>query len=255
MTRLRLPFLLVAAATLSLACSAGAAPSPTPASLDGHTYMSTQLEGQILVPGTQVRLSFADNQVNAQAGCNMMSGPYTIEGDHLRTTQMSMTEMGCDQPRQAQDEWLARFLTDTRFALVGDTLTMTDGTAQLTLMDEEVVTPDQPLEGRRWVLESIVSGDAVSSVPVGVTAAIQVDGGRINVEAGCNRGGGSVEVTSDTLRLGPIATTKMACEAGPMSVETAVLSVLTGEVAYTIDADQLTLSAATGGLVFRAATN
>jgi len=249
----RLPrFLVLVAAAIVVACSAPAAPSPSPATLDGHTYLSTRLEGAILVPGTQIRLTFADGQLNAQGGCNMMGGTYTIDGDRIRTSQMFMTEMGCEEPRQAQDEWLARFLGDARFTLTGDTLTMTDGTAELTLMDKEVVTPDQPLEGRRWVLEGIVSGDAVSSVPMGVTAAIQIEAGRVAVEAGCNRGGGTVEVTADTLVFGPIATTKMACEAGPMSVESAVLAVLAGDVAYTIDADLLTLDAGDAGLVFRA---
>lgn len=248
----RLPrFLALTAASIVVACSTPAAPSPSPASLDGRTYLSTQLEGRILVPGTQVRLSFADGQLNAQAGCNTMGGGYTIDGDRIRTSQLSMTEMGCDGPRQAQDEWLAAFLGDARFTLAGETLTMTDGTAVLTLMDKEVVTPDQPLEGRRWILEGIVSGDAVSSVPMGVTAAIQIDAGRVAVEAGCNRGGGTVEVTADTLTFGPIATTKMACEPDPMRVESAVLAVLSGDVAYSIDADRLTLDAGDAGLLFR----
>ena len=64
---------------------------------------------------------------------------------------------------------------------------------------------------------------------------------------------GSVEVTPDTLAFGPIATTKMACEAGAMSVESAVLAVLSGDVAYTIDADTLTLDAGDAGLIFRVA--
>jgi heat shock protein HslJ len=66
-------------------------------------------------------------------------------------------------------------------------------------------------------------------------------------------GGGPVEVTADTLTFGPIATTKMACEAGPASVESAVLGVLAGTVDYTIDADALTLGSGINGLIFRAA--
>jgi heat shock protein HslJ len=252
MRRLPLHFALVAMATLLVACSGAGAPGQSAASLDGHTYLSTRLEGAILVPGTLIRLSFAEGKLNAHGGCNMMGGTYSVEGDRIRTTQMFMTEMACDEPRQAQDEWLARFLGDARFTLDGDTLTMTDGTAKLTLLDKEVATPDQPIEGTRWVLNGIVLGDAVSSVPVGVTASIQIDGGRVGVEAGCNRGGGSVDVTADALTFGPIVTTKMACEAGAMSVESAVLAVLSGDVTYTIDAGTITLDAGDAGLIFRA---
>jgi heat shock protein HslJ len=253
MTRRSLPLLIVSAALL-VACSAAGASSASPASLDGRTFLSTQVAGVDLVPDTQVRLTFEDGDLSAQAGCNVMGGAYTIDGDRLTTTQLFMTEMGCDEPRQAQDEWLAAFLGDITFTLEGDTLVLTDGTIRLTLADKEVVTPDQSLEGTRWVLDGIVSGDAVSSVPVGVTAAIQVAGGHVDVEAGCNMGGGSVDVTADTLTFGPIATTKMACEAGPASVESAVLGVLAGTVGYTIEADVLTVDAGSAGLIFRAAS-
>jgi len=259
MTRLPLPSLAVAAAVLLAACSStGASGVPTasptsPASLDGRTFLSTALEGAILVPGTQVRLTFADRQLNAHGGCNMMGGSYTIDGNRIRTTQMFMTEMACDELRGAQDEWLSSFLADARFTLDGDTLTMTDGTALLTLMDEEVVTPDQPLEDTNWVVDGIVSGDTVSSVPVGVTASIRIAGGQAEVKAGCNSGGGTVAVTADKLSFGPIALTKMACEAGAMSVEAAVVAVLSGDVAYVIDADTLTLDAGGAGLILRAA--
>lgn len=254
MTRRIYPFVLFAVSMVLLAaCSAAGAPSPSGAALDGRTFLSTGIQGADLVPDTQVRLSFADGNLNAQAGCNIMGGAYTIEGDRLRTTQLSMTEMGCDGPRQAQDEWLAAFLGNVTFTLDGDTLVLTNDTVRLTLTDKEIVTPDRVLEGTRWVLDGIVSGDAVSSVPVGVTASMAIAGGRLDVEAGCNTGGGPVDVTADTLTFGPIATTKMACEAGPASVESAVLGVLSGTVDYTIDADVLTLDAGNAGLTFRAA--
>ncbi|MDO8484812.1 MAG: META domain-containing protein [Candidatus Limnocylindrales bacterium] len=244
--------LTILTAVIVVACSS-AAPSPSPASLDGHTYLSTDLQGAVLVPETRIRLAFSDGSLNANGGCNIMGGAYSIDGDRLTTTQMSMTEMGCDEPRMQQDEWLARLLGGVTFTLDGDTLTLTDGTIRMTLVDKEVATPDQPLEGTRWVLDGIVSGDAVSSVPVGVTASIRVAAGRVEVEAGCNTGGGTVADTPDTLTFGPIALTKMACEPGSMAVETAVVGVLSGAVGYTIDADVLTLDAGGAGLVFRAA--
>ena len=116
-----------------------------------------------------------------------MSGAYSIDGNRLATSQLSMTEMGCDAARQAQDEWLAGFLGGVTFDLQGDTLTLADGRVHLTLLDKEVATPDQPLEGTSWVLDGIVSGDAVSSVPSGVTAAIQIAGGRVQVNAAATR--------------------------------------------------------------------
>ena len=72
--------------------------------------------------------------------------------------------------------------------------------------------------------------DAVSSVPAGVVAALTFSAGRVDVEAGCNRGGGAVSATDATLTFGPIALTKMACEGGAMEVERLVSEVLSGDV-------------------------
>ena len=256
MQRHPLLVLAIAAATIVAACSSAGAPSvPAPnaaAALDGRTFLSTDLQGAVLVPGSRVSLTFTDGGLQASAGCNSMGGTYTIDGDRLTTTQQSMTQMACEEPRMQQDEWLTRFLGGATIALAGDTLTMAEGTVRLTLMDQEVATPDQPIEGTRWVVDGIVSGDSVSSVPAGVTATIRIDDGRVDVEAGCNTGGGTVETAADTLTFGPIALTKMGCEPGAMAVEGAVIRVLAGAVGYTIQADVLTLDAGDTGLMLRA---
>lgn len=167
-----LPLFAAAAAVLFAACTPGTVASPSPvAPLDGHTYLSTDIDGAVLVPGTQVRLTFKDGNLNAQGGCNIMGGTYSIDGNRLRTTQTFMTEMACDEPLQAQDEWLSRFLGDLTYTLVGDSLTLTDGTVSLTLLDEEVATPDRPL---------------------GITADIEIAGGKVDVRRqhrGGDRGG------------------------------------------------------------------
>ena len=254
--------LVVAAATILSACSSVGAgpsappstsPSPAGATVDGKTYLSSGIQGGTLVAGTQVRLSFKDGQIGASAGCNSMSGAYTIAGGRLTASQLITTDMGCDAPRMTQDEWLAKLLGGAAITVTGDTLTLEEGPVKLTLLDKEVATPDKPITGTNWVLDGIISGDTASSVPAGVTASIKIVDGHVDVDTGCNTGSGTVEVTGNTLTFGPLTLTKKACEAGPASVEGAVTSVLTAKsVHFTIDADGLTLDAGTSGLTFRA---
>ncbi len=259
----------IVAAALLAACSSAGAPgssdSPgdpgSPASdLDGHAYLSISLDSPNplldvvpLVPGTRIRLAFADGAININGGCNTMGGAYRIDGDRIVTDQMSMTEMACDPPRMQQDDWLATYVSGSTFTLDGDTLILLNNDVRLTLLDEEVATPDLPLEGTTWVLDGIIAGDVVSSVPVGVNAAIRFGGGSVEVESGCNTGGGTVEVTADTLTFGAIGLTKMACGPDAMAVENAVIAALSGTTTYTIDAGVLTLNTGAAGLFFRAA--
>lgn len=262
--------LAVASALLVAACSTspGASPTPPPtadpagstappagaaaAGLDGRTFLSTDITGRTLVPGSQVRLTFGDGQVSANGGCNSMSGAYTIVNGMLIAGQLATTEMACDPALMAQDRWLAELLGGAGVTLAGDTLTLERAGVVLTLIDREVADPDRPLEGTRWVVDGIVAGDAVSSVPAGVTASITIADGRVSVEAGCNSGGGTVDVADDTITVGPIALTEMACAPAAMAVEQAVVAALTGQVAYTIEAGVLTLDAGVAGLVLRA---
>ena len=255
---MRPPLLLLAITTASIgaACSSAAAPSApaqTPA-LAGRTFLSTDVHGATLVPGTRVTLTFKDDgSLGAGAGCNSMGGAYAIDGDRLTTGQMMTTEMGCAEPLMKQDAWLSTFLSDVTFTLEGDTLTLDDGTVTVTLLDQKVATPDQPIEGTLWVVDGIVTGEAVSSVPTGVTASLRIVDGQAEVRFGCNTGGGPVEVTPDTLTFGPMISTKMACEPDAMAMETTVAAVLQGTVPYSIDANTLTLDAGASGLILRAA--
>ncbi len=249
--------LLLTSAVLIGGCAGGSSTPPDGSGtsgrgLDGRTFLSTGIEGRILVAGSRIRLSFLGDQVGAQAGCNSMGGTFGVDGDRLVVSQMFTTEMACDPPLMAQDTWLAGFLDGATVDLAGDTLTLTQGDVRLTLDDREIADPDRPLLGTRWVVDGLISGDSVSSVPLGVTAALTFSDGRVDVEAGCNRGGGSVKVTDTTLAFGPIERTTKACGPDAMAVEEAVMAVLSGQAGYTIEAGSLTLDAGDVGLMLRA---
>jgi len=202
-----LPVALIAAALVVAACSVsgsgGAARpgTPAPASLNGRTFLSTKVDGHDLVPGSRVRLDFKDGRLGIRAGCNSMGGAYQIADGRLVIGNMASTEMGCEAALMAQDQWLAAFLGGAAADLAGDTLTLRNGGVTMTLTDREVADPDRPLEGTHWVLDGIVAGDAVSSVPMGVTAGFTIHDGQIEVDTGCNRGGGPVQVTPTHLTL------------------------------------------------------
>ena len=228
------------------------------ASLDGSEFLSTSVTdngaNRPLVPGTQIRLSFRDGQLGASAGCNSIGGTYRLDNDILVFDGGSMTEMGCDEPRHAQDDWLSAFLA-SRPAVVtaGDRLTLTSGGTVVSLLNRETADPDRPLVGTTWTVDSIISGDAVSSVPDGAVATLQFAGdGTVAVNTGCNSGNGRFEVTDDGhLRFVNVVVTERACAAGNPGgiLEAAILPLLSAEsLTFAIDAGRLDIMAGDQGI-------
>jgi heat shock protein HslJ len=231
--------------------------TPAPPRLDGKTFVSTEVAGRQLVAGSEIRLSFDGDNLGVSGGCNQLGGTWSIDGDVLVVPpNMIMTEMACDPPElMEQDSWLASFLSaHPTLALDRDTLTLSEGDVTITLLDREVAEPDRPLGGTPWAVESLVSADAVSSLPAGARVpTLQFDAGRVLVDAGCNTGSGDYEATGRDITFGPIAVTRIACDEASMEVEAHVLRVLDGTATYAIEADVLTLTNGDTGLVLRVA--
>lgn len=232
-----------------------------PAGIAGRKFVSIAVrDGDAdypLVPGTRIAIEFGDD-LRADAGCNHLFGNYRLDGDTLVVEGMGQTEMGCQPPLMAQDEWLIDFLgSRPTVALNGDELVLTSGDTTLSMLNREVAEPDQPLTEITWTLTSIVAGDAVSSVPDGITATFLFrDDGTLELNSGCNSGGGPFTIDGDKIQFGDIIMTLIGCTGAAAAVEEAVVTLLNSDSAtYSIEGSTLTLDAGANGLVFSAATD
>jgi heat shock protein HslJ len=83
------------------------------------------------------------------------------------------------------------------------------------------------LDGTSWLLTDYISPDgAVFTVPAAVTPLLAFEGGNLTGNAGCNTFSSTYTVTGDVIEIGPIMSTKMACEEPMSSVEAAYLAAL-----------------------------
>jgi heat shock protein HslJ len=251
--RFRTTLLPLLAAALLGACTATAvgsaassaqAPTPQPSAgaskLDGRTFVSKDIQGRTLVKSSSITLSFKNGQLGAQAGCNTMSGQYTIKADGtLDIGQMATTEMGCEQSLMDQDAWFATFLSGAKVTLADTTLTLSKGDITITLVDKQ--TTNLPLGGTTWMLNGMITGDTASSVPQGVTATLVFQDGKVMVDTGCNTGSGTATTTDTTITFGATALTKKACTTWAGAVEAQMVAVLQGAQPYTISGDTLTI--------------
>lgn len=211
-----------------------------------------------LVEGTELRLAFVEGELRISAGCNSISRSYSYTGTGIDLGgDVAATVAGCDDPRHAQDEWITEVLSGTVAAeLDGDTLILTSDETVLTLEDREVASPDLPLLGTTWVLDTVLEGTGpegtASSVP-GPEATLTLADDTYTVDTGCNTGSGAWEIGPGTLTFTPPELTRAACEGDAADAEAALVALLDGGVAFEVEERRLTLTAADRGLSFTAA--
>jgi heat shock protein HslJ len=221
----------------------GARSGSSSAELEGRVFVSTGVSGdQALVDGSTIRLELSDGRVSINAGCNQMSGPVTIETDRLDVGELMSTMMGCDEPLMAQDAWLTEFfMADPAFTLDGTTLELVGDGVTITF-EEEVAGPDVELVGPTWTADTIVSGDAVSTVAGDPPTFTFGDDGMVAVFDGCNQVNVGYEVDGEVITFQPGAATLMACpDETSQAWADAVTGVLAAPATYSIEGDVLTL--------------
>ncbi len=102
---------------------------------------------------------------------------------------------------------------------------------------------DKPLEGTTWKLTSLegIPATAIDAEKDAFTLEFDVKEAMLTGRTDCNRFFGSYTVEGDTLTLGEMGMTRMACP--DMEHEDAFMRMLEHVTAYAIEGDRLTLLA------------
>jgi heat shock protein HslJ len=145
-------------------------------------------------------------------------------------------------------DYLARLDEAATFSVGQGTMTMSNGAGEVVLSYTEAAPIT--LTGTDWSATGINTGTgAVSGLVAGTTVtAVFGDDGTISGNAGCNTYNGTYAVSGKTMTIGPLATTRMACEPDVSKQEANYLEALGRVTTYTIRGDQLELRDADGAL-------
>jgi len=253
---------LLATSTLS-ACSnadgdtgepATTSPSATASAADalwGRTFLSTAVAGPAIPGGGPLEVAFPErNSIAMSAGCNRGVSSVELTGGIVKTGAIATTMTACAGDVAGADKWMTDlFAARPAWALDDGVLTLTTPDTTVTLADKKSANPDRPVVGTTWVVDTLITPQAVSTSAALETSAPTLtigDGGQVTGTTGCNRFNGPATVDGDTITFGPLATTRMACPTDVAEVERSVLHVLDGQVTYEVDGATMRLMQADG---------
>lgn len=231
-----------------------------PASLTGSTWQMSMVNNGTdavvsALEGAEITAIFGeDGSLTGSAGCNRYMTTYQQDGSSLTIAQAASTMMMCTDPEGVMEQeaaYLKALESVASFELLGDRLTLR--TASGAIAVEYSQSKSIGLSDTSWSLSLYyVGGDAVTSPLVGteITANFSEDG-KLTGSTGCNNYFSSFQVDGDSLSLGPVGATKMACPEPPgvMDQETAFLAILDNTRAYKINVDRLFLLDANGAIL------
>jgi heat shock protein HslJ len=155
--------------------------------------------------------------------------------------------MFCGEPGVMDQEtaYLAALASVDTWSMDGETLILSSGDTQV--LRYEAISQD--LAGSSWDLIAYNNGTGgfqSTLIDVTVTAVFEEEG-TLSGNAGCNSYNGTWETEENSIEIGPLASTAMACaDAEVMDQETRYLAALQQAATYRVDAGTLEMFDAEG---------
>lgn len=209
-----------------------------------------------------------DLSVSGNAGCNNIIGGFTEGEGSITFGPLGTTMMMCDEAAMAVEQAFLAALDGTHaYQINGNMLEIVyaagvltfqaqsaDGAAASAPADAAPAGDALPLVDTPWVLASLDEAMGAAFDPATTPVTINfVDDGSVSGVAGCNNFFGGYTDEGATIAFTPFGSTRKMCDEAAMAVESAIFGALQGSVEYAIDGSTLTMTTATGVLVFEAA--
>jgi heat shock protein HslJ len=201
----------------------------------------TTASGDIsLSPGHPITLTIDAEKVGGHAACNIYGGTVAIDGDAIQLSAMSMTEMACldETAMNAEAAYMSALDAVTAWARNGDQLILSGDGVELTFGLQPPV-PDAEIVGTAWLLDTLIQGDAATTVLGEATLVFAADGTFIG-STGCRELTGSYEISGDAIDFSDVTPTG-DCTHELRGQDGLVLDVLDGGVKASVDGSTLTL--------------
>ncbi|MFC1702394.1 META domain-containing protein [Pseudomonadota bacterium] len=232
------------------------AKNPAGPSIDNTAWV---LENYISVSGTmdpvveksEPYLKIADGKATGNTGANNFFGGVKVEGTTLEFSTTGSTMMMGTPELMAQENQFLKLLGETAdFLIVGEELRLRNAEQKVLLvfvprMEVALISP-------QWKATGINNGKGgVQSLLAGTTVtAIFGEDRKVSGSSGCNKFSGTYERDGNSIKIGPLAGTRMMCAepGGIMQQETQFLKALENASTFVVEGKTLELRDAKGAL-------
>jgi heat shock protein HslJ len=205
-----------------------------------------------IVDGYPITLSLTDEGAGGTAACNGYGGMYEIARARITFSELIWTEMACvaEGVMESEQMYLEGLLLVNSFSMTEGSLTLSGEQVRLDFTALPPV-PTAELTGTVWVLESLLDGEAASSVN-GDRATLELftDGSMLG-STGCRSLHGAYAVTGAEVSMTDM-TAEGQCPAELEAQDGHVVTVLGDGFRAVVDGQLLTLTSSGDlGLVYR----
>ena len=197
---------------------------------------------QLIPQDANITINFADNKINGNSGVNSYFGGYKIKNNSILTANAATTLMaGPEELMKIEQRFLETLQNSPRITYSNTTLSLKNKNGEVWTFKK--LDLNKKLKNTKWKL-----------VEMGQTSFPEKEGeitisfaeNKINGNSGINNYFGNCEIKNDSIKIGPVGSTKMAGPENLMKIESEYLKLLQNSKTIKLVKNILTLTTSDG---------
>ena len=177
---------------------------------------------QLIPQDANITINFADNKINGNSGVNSYFGGYKIKNNSILTANAATTLMaGPEELMKIEQRFLETLQNSPRITYSNTTLSLRNKNGEIWTFQK--LDLSEKLKNTKWKL-----------LEMGQTTLPEKDGeitisfneNKVNGNSGVNNYFGSFEIKNNSIKIGPVGSTRMAGPENLMKIEFEYLKLL-----------------------------
>lgn len=177
---------------------------------------------QLIPQNANITINFADSKINGNSGINSYFGDYKIKNNSILTANPAVTLMaGPEELMKIEQRFLETLQNSPRITYSNTTLSLKNKNGEIWTFQK--LDLSKKLKNTKWKL--LEMGQTTLPEKDG-EITISFDENKVNGNSGVNNYFGSYEIKNNSIKIGPVGSTRMAGPENLMKIEFEYLKLL-----------------------------